>query len=177
MTAAEFQVAEGLPAYCELLHGKVVEVDRPSKSHGELCIEIAYLLKEHCKQHGCGTVLGNDAGILIRENPDTVRGADVAYCSYSRIPKGKMPDHYRGPAPEVVFDVLSKTDRWPAVLAKVADYLQVDVLVVCVVDPVQRTARCFRPDGTDITLSESDTLEIPEIQPPFQAQVSSLFSY
>jgi Uma2 family endonuclease len=176
MTAAEFQVAEGLPAFCELVKGKVVEMNRPSKSHGEICSEINYLLKTHCKQHACGTVFGNDSGILVGKNPDTVRGADVAYCSYDRIPKGKMPDDYSGPAPEVVIEVLSKTDRWSNMLVKIGEYLGIDVLVVCIIDPEQRTARLFRGNGTDVTLTEDEVLEIPEIQPTFQVKVSELFA-
>ncbi|WP_186774841.1 Uma2 family endonuclease [Allorhodopirellula solitaria] len=176
MTHREYQVAEGLAPYTELIHGKVVELNAPSRLHGLVCAEIAFLLTAHSKKHDCGAVFTNDSGILVQRSPDTVRGMDVGYCSYQRVAKGQLPEGYGGPAPEVVFEVLSKTDRWPAVLAKVADYLQADVLVVCVVDPGQRTARMFRPDGTDITLSENDTLEIPEIQPTLEAKVSDIFS-
>ncbi|TWT99024.1 Uma2 family endonuclease [Neorhodopirellula pilleata] len=176
MTAEEYQVAQGLPPSSELIQGKVVAMNQPSISHGAICLEIAYLLKVHCKKHECGTVFGNDAGILVRRDPDSVRGADVAYCSYQRMPKEKVPDSYDAPAPEVVFEVLSKTDRWSQTHIKIGEYLGIDVLVVCVVDPKQRTVRLFRGDGSDTVLTENDTIELPEIQPTFQAKVSEFFT-
>ncbi len=176
ITAAEFLVAKDLPESCELIDGKVNEMNRPSRTHGKLCNRIATILTRHSDTHQCGEVVINDAGIQTKGDPDTVRGADIAYYSYNRIPKGTMKDDYSGPAPEVVFEVLSKSDLWSRTLVKIGEYLGIDVLVVCVVDPEQRTARLFRGDGTDVTLTEDEVLEIPEIQPTFQVKVSELFA-
>ena len=176
MTAEEYLAAEGPPTHSELIQGKVLGMNQPSVTHGAICVEIAYLLKVHCKKHHCGTVFGNDAGILVRRDPDSVCGADVAYCSYDRMPKDKIPDSYDAPAPEVVFEVLSKIDRWSQTHIKIGEYLDIDVLVVCVVDPKQRTVRLFRDDGSDTVLTANDTIELPEIQPTFQAKVSELFT-
>lgn len=175
MTAAEFLLAEGLPVRCDLVKGKVVELNVPSKLHGFLCVEIAFLLRLHARKHNNGVVIANDSGVQTQRDPDSVRGVDVAYCSYERIPKGKLPDDYSGPGPEVIFEVRSKSDRWPATLAKVADYLQSDALVVCVVDPKPEVVRVFRPDGSDLTLTKSDVLEIPEIKPMFTCRVAEIF--
>ena len=35
MTAEQFRVCETLPEYCELVKGKVVEMNRPSPRHGQ----------------------------------------------------------------------------------------------------------------------------------------------
>lgn len=175
MTAEQFLVAEDVPEYCELVRGKVVEMNVPSPRHGEICLRIAGLLFQHCQTHDCGRAVSNDSGILVSRGPDSVRGADVAYYSFDRIPKGPMPDDYSGPAPEVVVEVLSKTDRWPATLGKTAEYLGADVQVVCIVDPAQRTVRLFRQDGTDITVPEDETFQIPEIKPTFSCKVGDVF--
>lgn len=118
----------------------------------------------------------SDVSFVREEGPDSVRGPDVAYYSFARIAKDAMPDDYSGPAPELVFEVLSKTDRWSSTLKKTGEYLGVDVLVVCIVIPQDRTVRLFRGDGTDITLTESDVLKLPEIQPTFEVKVSELFT-
>lgn len=176
MTAAEYLVTRETPACSELIHGKIVKINPPSRTHGAICAEIVFLLKSHCKQHDCGTVFSNDSGALTETDPDTVRGMDVAYCSYERIPKGELHDDYSGPLPEVIFEVLSKTDRWPAVLLKIAEYLNAEVEVVCIVDPKNHSVRMFRPDGTDTTVTEDETLSLPEIKPTFQTTVASIFS-
>ena len=40
------------------------------------------------KRADLGRVVTNDSGIVTQRDPDTVRGADVAYYSYARLPKG-----------------------------------------------------------------------------------------
>ncbi len=60
--------------------------------------------------------------------------------------------------------------------AKIGEYLNIDVLVVVIVDPRKNTVRVYRQDGSVIAVADSAPLEIPEIQPTFQVQVSELFA-
>jgi hypothetical protein len=41
-------------------------------------------------------VLSNDTGVVTERGPDTVRGADISFYSYARVPKGPLPDRYLG---------------------------------------------------------------------------------
>ena len=41
-----------------------------------------------------GHILINDSGIITRRNPDSVRGADVFYISFIRMPRGTLPQSY-----------------------------------------------------------------------------------
>jgi len=175
MTAKEYLVAQGLPAYSELVKGKVVDMNQPSPRHGRVCFRVAFTLGKHVEKHDCGHIMTNDSGIQTSESPDTIRGADVAFCSYARMPRGEVPDDYSGPPPEVVFEVVSKSDRWSKIYTKIAEYFDIDVQVVVVVDPQRRNVQVFRPDGNNTTLSENQTLELPEIQPTFQTAVSEFF--
>ncbi len=52
------------------------------------------------------TSIGNDAGVITERDPDTVRGADVAFYSYRRVPKDAEPEGYPDAIPEFVFEVL-----------------------------------------------------------------------
>ena len=41
------------------------------------------------EEHDLGRVMSNDSGVITERDPDTVRGADVAYYSYARLPEGR----------------------------------------------------------------------------------------
>jgi hypothetical protein len=55
-----------------------------------------------------------------------VRGADVAYYSYARLPKGPLSAGYGPEIPELVVEVRSENDRWP------------EIIEMVIVDPTRR---------------------------------------
>jgi hypothetical protein len=100
----------------ELVCGVVVAMNPPGFRHGRICTTTAHLVHNFAVQHDRGRVTSNDAGIITRHDPDTVRGADVAFYSYSRLPKDQNPEGYPSVAPEIVFEVLSPGDVCKKVL-------------------------------------------------------------
>jgi Uma2 family endonuclease len=94
----------------------------PYSNHGRACGRIARLVGNYAEDQRLGQVFTNGSGIITEHNPDTVRGADIAYYSFHRVPAGQLPRGYLPIAPELVFEVLSPTDRRGDVLAKVAEY-------------------------------------------------------
>src|SRR5258708_37197012 len=123
MTAEEFarRPDPGHPE--ELVRGRVVPVPVPDRRHGQICSKVCRLLGNFAEEHDLGHVLNNDSGVITARQPDTVRGADVAFYSYNRLPKGPLPVLYPEVAPDLVVEVRSPGDRWPEALAKVAEYL------------------------------------------------------
>jgi Uma2 family endonuclease len=166
---------EEVPEFCELIEGKVIEMNVPAPRHGQLCAELAFYLKLYCRDHDWGHTVTNDSGVVTRRNPDTVRGADVACYSYSRLPKGPLPTGYLQAVPELVAEVLSPDDRWPKTLNKVAEYLEAGVTVVCVVDPEQLSIHVFRLDGSNAVLHDIDSLTLPNILPGFELPLAKVF--
>src|SRR5262249_27419657 len=132
LTAAQFaeRADNGVPE--ELVRGKSVPMTVPKPRHGFLCNKAGRVFGNFVDDHGLGWVFNNDSGVITERGPDTVRGADVAYYSYNRLPRGELPDGYPEVAPELVIEVRSPGDRWPRMLAKVAEYLEAGVLVVIV---------------------------------------------
>jgi Uma2 family endonuclease len=119
--------------------------------------------------------LCNDSGVITERGPDTVRGADVAFYTYARAPKGPLPEGYLPVVPERVVEVVSPSDRWPKVLAKVAEYLGAGVSVVVVLDGERTSAMVFHDDGTTRTLSADDELTLPDLLPGFSVVVRRFF--
>ena len=77
--------------------------------------------------------------------------------------------------PELVFEVISLSDRWRDVLEKVVEYLDAGVLAVCVLDPRRKSAYVNPAESTGNMLTGDDELTFPEILPGFFVRVSELF--
>ena len=175
LTAEEFARMPD-PGYpTELVRGRIIRMPPPGFEHGELCAQIAYLLTAYVKEQGHGRTLTNDSGVVTEHGPDSVRGPDVSYYSYQRVPKGTKIPGYAEVKPEIVFEVLSPEDRWPKVLAKVAEYLEVGVLLVCVVNPKKNTVHLYRPEEPDRVLGPDDDWSAPEILGEFRIPVRQFF--
>jgi Uma2 family endonuclease len=159
----------------ELVRGEVVDVNMPYPRHGEICARIAYTLQRFLEDHSLGRVVSNDSGVVTEHDPDTVRGADVAFYSFSRVPPGPMPrNRYLDVVPELVFEVRSPGDRWREILTKVGEYLAAGVSVVCVLDDPTERAHVFDDDGNRI-LASDDELTFADTLPGFRVAVRRFF--
>jgi Uma2 family endonuclease len=163
LSAAEYaKLADrGIPT--ELVRGRVVEMNVPAPRHGEICANITTLINPHVRGQGMGRIVSNDGGILTQRDPDTVRGGDVAYYSYGRVPQGPLPAGYLDVVPELVFEVRSPTDRWSRLITKAGEYLEAGVTVVCLLDQVSETVQVYRADELPRTLHADDELHLPDI--------------
>jgi Uma2 family endonuclease len=175
LTSEEFAALpkEGDPL--ELVLGEVVVLNRPFTSHGYHMAEITGLLREFVKSRALGRVVSGDAGVVTHRNPDSVRGPDVAYYSYARIPAGPLPEGYWPASPELVVEIRSPGDRWKDTLQKVAEYLQADVVTVLVIDPELRHVNVYSANSEPKTLTDRDVLQLPDVLPGFEVPVKKLF--
>jgi Uma2 family endonuclease len=175
MTAKEFgqRPDPGYPE--ELVLGRVIEMPPPDRRHGYVCGQAYYLLRPFVDQHDLGRVMTNDSGVITERDPDTVRGADVAYYSYARLPRGPLPTGYGPEVPELIVEVRSASDRWRDVLEKVTEYLKAGVLVVVVLDPEPQVAHVFGPDEPPRILESSDELHFPGVIEGFRVRVGRFF--
>ncbi len=174
-TAEEFLEREDLSAPVELVKGQVIQMPPPFPRHGTICANVAFYLQLFVRQHDLGRVMTNDVCIVTGRSPDTVRGADVAYVSYSRIPKGPLADGYLPAQPELIVEVRSPGDRWNELRVKIQEYLEAGTPVVCVVDPMTETAHVCRLDCDEQQFSIGDTLVFDDILPGFAVPVRQLF--
>jgi Uma2 family endonuclease len=174
MTAEEFgqRPDPGYPE--ELVRGRIVPMSVPDRRHGQICNKAGRILGNFAEQHDLGHVLSNDSGVITERGPDTVRGADVAFYSYQRLPRGPLPKSYGPEMPELIFEVRSKSDRWPKVLAKVAEYLDAGVSVVVVLDDEESQAHVITAERNQI-LDADEELTFPEILPGFSCAVRRFF--
>jgi Uma2 family endonuclease len=173
-TAEEFLDFADLEGSVELVKGQVNRMPPAFPRHAQVCAKLARLLGNFAEEKH-GHVLSNDVCLITQRNPDTVRGADVAYVSYAKVPKGPLPAGYLSTPPDIVFEVRSPSDRWKELMKKVLEYLEAGTLVVCVVDPTTETAWVYRSDRDEEQFSNGDTLRIEDVLPGFSVPLQQLF--
>jgi Uma2 family endonuclease len=183
MTVADFLKKYGHCSGVELVRGKVVwggreaghlseELRMAKFRHGVYCNSAARLIDAYVQAHDLGWIAINDT--FVPTETDTVRGADVLYVSYNRVPKGEPPEDLAGP-PELVVEVRSPTDRWTTMIAKMLEYIEAGVTVVILLDPKTKSASVFRADDRQDIFEKDDTLTLPDVLPGFSVPVKKFF--
>jgi Uma2 family endonuclease len=136
---------------------------------------VAVLWSTFVRSRQLGRVVGNDTGVVTERNPDTVRGADVAYFSFEQVPADVMPDGYAGVSPDVVAEVKSPSDSWGRLLAKAAEYLAAGVRAVCVFDPDTSSVRVYRENQPEVVFEADAEFTLPELHPDFRVAVRAFY--
>src|SRR4051794_15750657 len=106
LTAAEFARRFG-GRHVELVDGVVKELPVPFQEHGKVCFKAAFAIGSHVVANDLGHLTTNDSFVQTTSDPDRVRGADVCFFSYERLPKGPMPKGLFPIAPDLVLEVRS----------------------------------------------------------------------
>ena len=159
----------------ELIRGRIVAMSVPDRRHGLVCGRAVRILGNFVDGRDLGRVMSNDSGVIVGRDPDTVRGADVAYYSYARLPKGPLSAGYGPEIPELVVEFRSENDRWPEIIEKVSEYLNAGVLAVVVLDPDPLIAHVFSVLDPPKRLEADEELTLPGILDDFRVRVREFF--
>src|SRR4051794_26536294 len=97
---AEELFAMGDIGPCELIKGEIVPLVPPGFEHGDVAAQLLFLISQFVRKRKLGKVVAAETGFTLARNPDTTRGADVAFVSRPRLPKGRLTKYYEG-APDL----------------------------------------------------------------------------
>ena len=170
---AEDLLQPHVPKHADLVRGVLVVREPPGFRHGEITVRLASALMIHVDAQSLGRVVGGDAGFRLRSDPDTVRGADIAFVSWERLPQ-RSPVGFPSLGPDLVVEVLSPGDRPGETLAKIADWLSAGTRLVWVIDAERRLARVYRADGTETTLDAAGVLDGEDVLSGFNCTLASI---
>ena len=159
---------------CELIDGEIVPMTPPGSEHGRIEIRIGRYLDTFVETHDLGWVLGGEAGLYTRRNPDRVRGLDVAFISKTRLPGG-LPRGYLEVAPELIVEIISPHDRWHEVREKIEEYFAIGVQWVWVVEPERRAILVYHSPLEVHEFREGDMVEGEGVLKGFTLAVVSIF--
>jgi Uma2 family endonuclease len=174
LTAEEFMKLPDPPdgSRQELIRGRVVTMPLTQGRHGIVCLKVGRVVGDFVEANRLGHATSNDAGFIGERGPDTVRGPDVAFYSFTRAPE--VPDGYFEVAPDLAIEVVSPSDTHTRVQEKVRYYLRRGVRLVWVIDPELRIVTAYQ-DQEWRTLEETDTLTGGDVLPGFNIIVANLF--
>jgi Uma2 family endonuclease len=165
----------GLVEPCELINGQIVYMSPTGGEHGGIEVSLGAELRNHVRKHKLGYLAGGEVGIYIRRNPDTIRGADLAFFTKAQLPNG-LPRKYIEAIPELVVEIVSPNDLWKEIRAKLRDYFSIGVACIWIVDPDEQKILIYR-SMTDVSeLNITDTLRGDGALEGFELPVATLFS-
>src|SRR4051812_14372339 len=95
----------------ELVRGELFTMAPAGFDHGAVIINLSIPLATYVKKHKLGIVVGAETGFILTRDPDTVRGADIAFVRAARIPKSGRPKKFWIGGPDLAVEVLSPDDR------------------------------------------------------------------
>jgi Uma2 family endonuclease len=178
LTADEFLRRHGDESGVELVKGRIVRCAAPEAPQGYVSSAITARIYNFVHQHKLGRVFSHDTFVRTKrgEGGESVRGPDVAFVSYERLPAGPVA---KGPIPvppNLVVEVRSPRDRISQLSAKASEYIEAGVTVVLVIDPDTESAAVYREDEFPIRMHNGDELTLPDVLPGFALRVADLFT-
>ena len=179
MTADEFadfvDRPENAGRWWELDQGRVIEMPPPKPQHDTVCGWVAYHLWSYAIRRGRGRVTTNDTGLIVEQNPDTVRGVDIMFFDES-VPLTQITRRYEQQLPVLVVEVWSPSDRRNQMNRRVAQYMARGVPIVWLVDPDDQSVAVHRPGELPIVAEGDDELTGYDVLPDFRCKVADLFT-
>jgi Uma2 family endonuclease len=175
MTAEELFLISSNDARYELDAGTLVRMPPAGLLHSRIALRIARILLDWVEPRQLGTVLGADAGFILRRHPDVVRAPDVSFIARNRLPTDQTPEQFAAFAPDLAVEVVSPNDWAVDLETKVADYFAAGSRMVWVVHPRTRTVHCYRSLRDVRILGEDDVLDAGDALPGFTCPVVRCF--
>ena len=175
LSAEDFARVAPVLGACELVRGEIVPMSPGGIKHSRVTVNAVAILDGYCRPRDLGRVLTGEAGLIVSRHPDTVRGADVVFISYERLPRGPVDDGFLRQPAELVIEVLSKDTSWDKMEEKAAEYHVFGVDLVWVLDPQTLTLRSYPRGGAPVLLRDTDHVTAEPHLPGFKVRVSQFF--
>jgi len=132
-------------------------------------------LNNYLDQFRMGVATGPDG--MTRLFGDTVRGPDVAFASWARLPKGRIPTE---PVPDLVpnfvIEVLSVGNTYAEMSRKRREYFHAGVELLWMVDHRSQTVTVFRSPQDASVVNAGETLDGGSVLPGWNVDIADLFS-
>jgi Uma2 family endonuclease len=158
----------------ELVRGEVVTMPPPGFRHGDVQLTVGSLLRQFVRSNRIGRVTV-ESGVITEDDPDTVRGPDVSFWSYERLPADQTPVGYPEVAADLCVEIRSPSNTARKLNEKAGEYLGRGVRMVWVVDPEARTVTVFRKPDEGRLLLENAVVTGEDVLPNFSCRVAEFF--
>ncbi len=146
--------------------------------HSRIMVRVSHLLESWLERQPepRGSVLGCEAGVRLRRNPDSTVGIDVVYVSAEVAAHQPDDTTLIDGVPVLAVEILSPNDTQEDIDEKIDEYLQAGVALVWVIDPHHRTVEIFRPGEEPEMVNVRQDLSAEPHLPGFRIPVAQLFA-
>ena len=159
----------------ELIRGVLHKGMASGVEHGELVMNLGFIVNGFTKPRRLGRVVGSDVGVRLERNPDTVREPDLAFISAEKLPLGIRNTGYLEVASDLAVEIVSPSDRLSDMDEKARMWLRYGASLVWVIHPEDRTVDAYRAGAPVETLDENDVLNGDPALPGFACAVRDIF--
>lgn len=172
MTAEELLAMpeDGAQRY-ELVRGELIRMSPAGFNHGVIADRIARHLGNYVEEHNLGETPSSDTGYVLGRDPDTVFQPDASFVARPRV---QSTSKFFPGAPDLAIEVISPSDTYAEVRAKVREYLRAGTRMVIVVNPAEQEATISTPAGAaDVTID--GTISGGDVVPGWSLPMRRLF--
>lgn len=160
---------------CELIDGEIRQLAPGGFDHSFSTSKFDRIIGNFVDEHKLGWILTNEAGICIREDLPRVRGGDVVFISFKKIPRNKPPKGFLKVAPELIVEVVGDEGSWKDLEEKVNEYHTIGVEMVWVADPHTRTVKTYPREGEPTVIHDGSAIDGGSILPGFTVPIAKFF--
>lgn len=158
---------------CELVDGALVEKAMGWRE-SLIAIALGRILSEFVLRRNLGVVSGPDGFMRILRSQ--VRGPDVAFVSWDRMPGGRVPeDRVPELVPDLAIEVLSEGNTYAEMARKRREYFHAGVRQVWMIDIEERTVAVYADITKYELFDETQSLSGGDILPGLEISLSALF--
>jgi Uma2 family endonuclease len=176
LTAEEFEQLPDDGKLYELIDGQLREMPQLTMWQGEVEVNLAMRLHTQVRGRALGRVSIGKVAFILRRNSDRVRAADIAFLRQDRVPSLEARQHIMEVIPDLVVEILSKSDTIEEISDKIDDWLGAGVQMLWVVNPFRRTVTIYQPGRDPSLFGEHGTLEGDPVAPGFRCPVAEIFT-
>ena len=163
----------------DLIRGELRErpMTKRNRFHTFAVTRLAYLLEGwlESQPEPLGEVHTGEVGTILRRDPDTTVGIDVAYFAADVIARQTDETTMIDGPPRLAVEVQSPSDKLEDVREKVLEYLDAGVALVWIVDPYFETVQVHRIDAEPELFNREQTLSGGEVLPGLDITVADIF--
>jgi len=159
---------------CELVDGTLVE---KAKGWQESLIALALgsILRSFVNGNNLGLVTGPDG--FVRILGSLVRGPDVAFVSWDRLPNRRMPEtSVPECVPDLAVEILSLGNTLSEMSRKRREYFHAGVRLVWMVDPRERSVAVYTSITDYVILDDAKKLSGGNVLPGLEIDLAELFA-
>ncbi|WP_047816879.1 Uma2 family endonuclease [Rhodopirellula islandica] len=172
--AEDLAILHAQGVMCELVDGQLVEKQMGFKESLLAAVLIEFL-SAFARQHKLGIVSGPDGFVTLF--PDLIRGPDVAFLSWDRLPGGRLPEEaFPRIVPDLVVEVLSPGNTRAEMARKRREYFHAGVRLVWTVDPIRRSVAIFTTATQSSVLGETESLDGGDVLPGLKISLAEVFA-